>query len=56
MVAIFAIALAGIQAQRIFDRGATEEAARWDVRGLWTAGVSYVAVNAALIWSAASGT
>ncbi len=56
MVAIFAIALAGIQAQRIFDRGATEEAARWDVRGLWTACVSYVAVNAGLIWAAASGT
>ena len=56
MVAIFAIALAGIQAQRLFDRGATEQAARWDIRGLWTACLSYIAVNLALIWSAASAT
>jgi hypothetical protein len=56
MVAIFAIALAGIQAQRLFDRGAAEQAARWDIRGLWTACFSYVIVNVALIWSAASAT
>jgi hypothetical protein len=53
MVAIFAIALAGVQAQRLFDRGATEEATRWDSRGLWVTTVTYVVVNVALVWFAA---
>lgn len=54
MVAIFAIALAGVQAQRLFDRGATDEATRWDSRGLWVTSVSYVVVNLVLVWSAAA--
>jgi hypothetical protein len=54
MVAIFAIALAGIQAQRLFDRGATEQATRWDIRGLWVTCLCYILVNVALVWSAAA--
>lgn len=41
------------QAQRLFDRGATEQAARWDMRGLWTACLSYIVVNIGLVWLAA---
>jgi hypothetical protein len=54
MVAIFGIALAGIQAQRLFDRGATEQASRWDIRGLWITCLSYILVNVGLVWLAAS--
>ena len=53
MLYIFATALAGIQAQRLFDQGRQEEAARHDIRGFWITVVSYVAVNLALVGAAA---
>jgi hypothetical protein len=53
MVFIFAIALAGIYSQILFDREQQEAAHRHDRRGLWITAISYVAVNVALIGSAA---
>lgn len=53
MVFIFAIALAGIYSQILFDREQREAAERHDRRGLWITAVSYVLVNAYLIGSAA---
>ena len=53
MVFIFAIALAGIYSQILFDREQKEAAERNDRRGLWIAAISYVVVNLALIGSAA---
>ena len=53
MVYIFAIALAGIWSQILFDRNRQEEAVRFDVRGLWITSLSYVALNLALVWKAA---
>jgi uncharacterized membrane protein len=53
MVYIFAIALAGIWSQILFDRNRQEEAVRFDIRGLWITTVSYVALNLALVWKAA---
>ena len=56
MIGIFGIAVASIQAQRIFDRGEAEHerAAHFDIKGLWVAAVSYVAVNGVLVWLAAT--
>jgi uncharacterized membrane protein len=54
MVFIFAIALAGIWSQMLFDRNRQEEARHFDRRGLWVASLSYVVLNLALIASAAS--
>jgi hypothetical protein len=53
MLWIFGIALAGIQAQRLFDGGAQDKATRWDRHGLWVTCVSYVAVNVVLVGVAA---
>ena len=54
MIGIFGIAVASIQAQRVFDRGEQQRAERFDIRGLWVATVSYVVVNVFLVWLAAS--
>ena len=54
MIAIFAIAVASIHAQRVFDRGEQERAARFDITGLWVATIWYVAVNMCLVWLAAT--
>jgi hypothetical protein len=53
MVFIFAIALAGIWSQTLFDRNRQEEALRFDRRGLWISSLAYAALNLALIGSAA---
>ena len=53
MLYIFAITLAGIRAQDLFDGDHKDEAARSDRRGLWIASLSFVAVNAVLLWVAA---
>lgn len=53
MVYIFAVALAGIHSQRLFDQGRQEQAARHDIRGFWITSVSYVVVNLALVGGAA---
>jgi hypothetical protein len=53
MAFIFAIALAGIYSQILFDREQQEAAHRHDRRGLWITAISYVVVNVALIGSAA---
>jgi hypothetical protein len=53
MIYIFLIALAGIYAQVLHDRGREQEAARWDRWGLWVTGASYVLLNAVLVGAAA---
>jgi hypothetical protein len=53
MVYIFAIALAGIHSQWLFDHERQQDAERNDVRGFWIASISYVLVNVALVGSAA---
>jgi hypothetical protein len=53
MLYIFAIALAGIYSQWLFDQGHQEQATRHDLRGFWIASVSYAVVNVALVGSAA---
>jgi len=53
MVFIFAIALAGIWSQILFDRNRQEEALRFDRRGLWISSLAYAVLNLALIGSAA---
>jgi hypothetical protein len=53
MVYIFAIALAGIYSQVLFDRGEQERAARHDLHGLWITCSTYVVINAYLIGAAA---
>ena len=55
MVTIFAIAVAGIHAQVLFDRGQQDRATRNDIRGLWVTAVTFVIVNAILIGVAARG-
>jgi hypothetical protein len=53
MIYIFLIALAGIYAQVLHDRGHEQGAARWDRRGLWVTAASYVLLNAVLVTAAA---
>jgi hypothetical protein len=53
MLFIFAIALAGIYSQVLFDRNRQEEAARHDIRGLWISAISYVIVNVVIVGAAA---
>lgn len=53
MVYIFCIAFAGIYAQWLHDAERVEDAVRADTTALWIAGLSYVAVNVALIAGAA---
>jgi hypothetical protein len=53
MIYIFAIAIAGIYAQRLFNNGQEEPARRSDRIGLWVTSISYVIVNLALLAAAA---
>jgi hypothetical protein len=53
MIYIFAIAIAGIYAQRLFNNGREEPARRSDRIGLWVTSISYVIVNLALLAVAA---
>ena len=53
MIYIFAIAIAGIYAQRLFNNGQEEPARRSDRIGLWVTSISYVIVNIALLAAAA---
>jgi hypothetical protein len=55
MIAIFSMALASIYSQILFDREQKAEATRFDIRGLWIAGISYAIINALLVLSAAKG-
>ena len=54
MIFIFAIALAGIYSQALFDKERKIEAERFDRRALWITLICFVAINGALIWSAAT--
>ncbi|MGH9148104.1 MAG: hypothetical protein ACRD1Q_15440, partial [Vicinamibacterales bacterium] len=49
MIYVFAIALAGIYAQRLHDSGAEKEAGRWDKRGFWVTLSSYAVFNVLLM-------
>jgi hypothetical protein len=54
MIYIFLIALAGIYAEALVDRGLLKTAVRNEKWGLWLSLVSYVVVNAVLVWTAAA--
>ena len=54
MIFIFAIALASIYAEQLMDKGEKDKAVRYDRRGFVIAVVSYIVVNAALVWMAAT--
>jgi membrane-anchored protein YejM (alkaline phosphatase superfamily) len=54
MLFIFAMALASIYSQFLFDKDQKVEADRFDKRALWVTLASFIAMNMVLIWRAAT--